>query len=165
MSGKNDLNVRLSLGPSHQESVLYRARMTNLLTVVGIILLLLSAAGWIYLFHAEGEAYEQLRWIFLIVGGIGLAVSLVGIVWIGYDDRLMRNLCITMAAEVVLAMIILYWTGPALLAKPEGGEASAMFRFLEFFVYLLCAVVLTFIPAVLSSVLTWVVMKLFGRAA
>ncbi len=165
MSGKNDWNVRLSLGPSHNESVLYRARMANLLTVGGIILLLLSAAGWIYLFHAKEEAYGQLLRIFLIVGGIGLAGSIAGIVWIGYDDRLGRNLCITMAAEIVLAMIILYCTGPALLAKPEGGDGSAMFRFLEFFVYLLCAVVLTFMPAALTSVLTWVIMKLFGRAA
>lgn len=162
---RNDMNVRLSFGPSHNESVLYRARMTNVLLVVGMILLLVSAAGWIYLFHAEEEMYGQLRLIFLIIGGVGLAGSLAGILWIGYDDRLVRNVCITFAAEIVLGLAALYWVRVPLLARPEGADGSAMFHFLEFFIYLLCSAALCFIPSALASVLAWIVMKLFGREA
>jgi len=165
MSEKNDMNVHLSLGPSYNESVLFREKMKNLVNVCGILISFVSAAGWIYLFRVKEESYRLLRLDVLIVAGIVLICSLISIFFVGYDDRLRRNIIITMAIETVLSVVAFYWSKVGLLARPEGADASAMFHFLQFFIYLLCAVVLTFLPAVATSLLAWLIMKLFGRAA
>lgn len=165
MSEKKDMRVHVSFGSPRNESVLFRSRVTNAATAAGVVLLFASAAFWIYLFCVENTAYQALRKDALIVVGLVFAGSLAKILWIGYDDRLARNIGITLAVFIVLELAAFYWSAVPILVRPADGEAAVLFYILEFLVYLLCAAVLAFVPVVLICFLMWVIMKIFGRAA
>ena len=165
MEINNDkLDVRLSGGPSYNESVLYSAKMRNLLVGVCSVLFVGSAFLWYYVLTAEADGYAGIAQAEGIACLITAVIVVAQILFLGYDDKFGRNLRNTWLIGMIASMLLFYLRHCQVLVMPESG-AMGLYHAFQFLLFFLFPAFMSFIPVLIITFIAWVVMRLFGKLA
>ena len=165
MEFNNDkLDLRVSGGPSYNESVLFSAKMRNLLVIICAILFVGSAFLWYYVLTAKDVGYQGIVKAELIACAITAGAVLFQILFMGYDDKFAKNLRNSFVIGLVLSMILFYVRHCQILVMPESG-AMGLYHAFQFLLFFLFAAFMSFIPVLIITFIAWAIMKLFGKLA
>lgn len=131
--------------------------------VVGVILFFAGLFGWGYVIAEGGASCRKLLIVEIIVQLLVLVGSVFRIGMFDYEEKILFHIRATLAVDTLVSVIGFYIAGIHIMAVSGAQQAESFYIIIDFFVQLLIAVVLGFLPSIIIAVLMWVLVRIFGK--
>ena len=130
----------------------------TLFLIIGIVLFFLGLFGWGYVLAERNGTCSRLLKAEIIVQLLMLAGSIFRIGFFDYEENIGFHIKATLVS--VVAFLI---AGIHILSAENVGSAASFYYIMDFFVQLVMALILAFLPSLILAVLMWVVVRIFGQ--
>lgn len=155
-SKRDDKHLKVNLNSS------FLGLLSN--SAIGIIIAIFFVIGifsWVFLLSSEGDK-TSIYVVLAIVSILLLAGNIYGICRIGYDG-FVRGMWISWVAGIVMT-VIGFFIGNVHILAMNAAEDSFSHALLEMLVFIPISMVLTIVPVVIISVITWLIINIFGQS-
>ena len=127
----------------------------TLFLIIGIVLFFLGLFGWGYVLAERNGTCSRLLKAEIIVQLLMLAGSIVRI---GFF-----HIRATLAVDTLVSVVAFLIAGIHILSVENVGSAASFYYIMDFFVQLVMALILAFLPSLILAVLMWTVVRIFGQ--
>ena len=99
----------------------------------------------------------------IIVQLLMLAGSIFRIGFFDYEENIGFHIKATLAVDTLVSVVAFLIAGIHILSAENVGSAASFYYIMDFFVQLVMALILAFLPSLILAVLMWVVVRIFGQ--
>lgn len=131
--------------------------------VIGVILFFVGLFGWGYVISESGGSCKRLLIVELVVQGVMLLGSILRIGWFDYEENILFHIRITYAVDVLVSVVGYYIANIHVMQVTGTVQTEAFYYIIDFFVEVLIAMVLGFLPSIIIAVLMWVLIRIFAK--
>lgn len=135
----------------------------TLFLIIGIILFFLGLFGWGYVLAERNGSCSRLLKAEIIVQILMLVGSIARIGFFDYEDKIGFHIKATLAVDTLFSVAAFLIAGIHILPMENTGSVASFYYIMDFFVQLVMALILAFLPALILAVLMWVVVRIFGQ--
>ena len=124
---------------------------------------LLGLFGWGYVLAERNGTCSRLLKAEIIVQLLMLAGSIVRIGFFDYEENIGFHIRATLAVDTLVSVVAFLIAGIHILSVENVGSAASFYYIMDFFVQLVMALILAFLPSLILAVLMWTVVRIFGQ--
>lgn len=135
----------------------------TLFLVIGIVLFFLGLFGWGYVLAEKNGNCSQILKVEIIVQILMLVGSIARIGFFDYEENIGFHIKATLAVNTLVSVITFLIAGIHILSAENMGNAASFYYIIDFFVQLVIALILAFLPSLILAVLMWTVVRIFGQ--
>ena len=126
----------------------------TLFLIIGIVLFFLGLFGWGYVLAERNGTCSRLLKAEIIVQLLML---------FDYEENIGFHIRATLAVDTLVSVVAFLIAGIHILSVENVGSAASFYYIMDFFVQLVMALILAFLPSLILAVLMWTVVRIFGQ--
>lgn len=131
--------------------------------VAGIILFFAGLFAWGYVISESGGSCKRLLRVEIVVQAVMLIGSIVRIGLFDYEENISFHIQVTFAVNVLVSVVGYYIANIHVMQVTGAVQTEAFYYIIDFFVEILIAAALGFLPSIVIAVLMWVLVRIFAK--